>query len=140
MEIKETINIKVPFYDVDSMQVVWHGNYVKYLEDARCNLLEKIGYSYEKMRESGYMYPVATMKIKYIKPSIFNQEITITAILKEYETCLIIKYIVKDAKTGEKISTAETMQIAVDMKTLESVYEPSEMLISSVEKIKENLQ
>ena len=34
--------IKIPFYDNDPMGVVWHGNYVKYIEIARCDALEKI--------------------------------------------------------------------------------------------------
>ena len=40
--------IDVPFYDLDPMNVVWHGNYVKYLEVARCDLLSKIGYTYDE--------------------------------------------------------------------------------------------
>lgn len=33
------IKIKVPFYDLDPMNIVWHGNYVKYMEEARCDFL-----------------------------------------------------------------------------------------------------
>ena len=42
--ISAEIEFKVEFYDVDSMNVVWHGNYVKYMESARCVLLDKIGF------------------------------------------------------------------------------------------------
>ena len=45
--------IVVPFFDVDSMHVVWHGHYVKYLEVARCALLDRIGHNYTAMNESG---------------------------------------------------------------------------------------
>ncbi len=45
--------ILVPFFDVDSMNVVWHGHYVKYLEVARCALLDKIGHNYSAMSELG---------------------------------------------------------------------------------------
>ena len=58
--------IDVPFYDLDPMNVVWHGNYVKYLEVARCDLLSKIGYTYDDMRADGVAYPVATMDLKFI--------------------------------------------------------------------------
>ena len=40
-KIKETVDFQVEFYDVDSMQVAWHGNYVKFMEVARCALLKK---------------------------------------------------------------------------------------------------
>ena len=33
--------IEVPFYDIDPMDIVWHGNYIKYFEVARCALLKK---------------------------------------------------------------------------------------------------
>ncbi len=39
----------MPFFDVDSMNVVWHGHYVKYLEVARCALLDQIGHNYNDM-------------------------------------------------------------------------------------------
>ena len=38
--------IKVPFYDLDPMNIVWHGNYVKYMEEARCDFFRKINYTY----------------------------------------------------------------------------------------------
>jgi acyl-CoA thioester hydrolase len=51
-------HILVPFFDVDTMHVVWHGHYVKYLEVARCALLDKIGHNYTAMVDSGYAWPV----------------------------------------------------------------------------------
>lgn len=45
MKFKSDTIIKVEFYDLDPMDVVWHGNYVKYLEVARCDMLSKLGYT-----------------------------------------------------------------------------------------------
>jgi acyl-CoA thioester hydrolase len=118
-EIEKTIN----FYDVDSMDIVWHGNYVKYLEDARCALLDIINYDYTKMRDSGYAWPVVSLNIKYIRPCRFRQKIKIKATLTEYENCLKIKYLITDKETGEKLSKAETMQMAVNMQNFESCFE-----------------
>ena len=73
--------IEVPFYDLDSMDVVWHGNYIKYLEVARCDLLSKIGYTYNDMRADGVAYPVATMDLKFIKPAVFSQKVFDQALL-----------------------------------------------------------
>ena len=53
--------ITVPFFDVDSMNIVWHGHYCKYLEVARCNLLDKLGYNYTDMKNSGFMFPIVDM-------------------------------------------------------------------------------
>ena len=70
--IKSTTIIKIPFNDLDPMNIVWHGNYVKYLEQARCDLFEMIDYTYMNMYEDGYMYPIAKMDLKFIKPTTFN--------------------------------------------------------------------
>lgn len=120
--------ITVQFYDLDPMNVVWHGNYVKYLETARCDLLEKLGYNYIDMRNDGFAYPVATMEMKYIKPCIFNQELKIVSVIEEIEPCLIIKYTIFDNKTCEKLFKAKTMQICVDINTKQSVYEAPDNL------------
>ena len=61
MTISITITKDIPFYDLDPMAVVWHGNYVKYLEEARCALLFSLGYTYQDMCEDGVAYPVANM-------------------------------------------------------------------------------
>ena len=81
---RDTI-IEIPFYDLDPMNVVWHRNNIKYTEIARCNLLDKIGYSYEEMKADGVMYPVAKMEMKFIKPAVFAQKIIATAIIDEIE-------------------------------------------------------
>lgn len=114
--------ITVQFYDLDPMNVVWHGNYVKYLEEARCDMLNKLGYTYDEMRKDGFAYPVATMEMKYIKPCVFNQVIKVVSTVVEIEPCLIIKYTIYDNETGEKLFKAKTMQICVDIETKQSVY------------------
>ena len=110
------------------MNVVWHGNYIKYLETARCDLLSKIGYDYDNMREDGIAYPVATMDLKFMKPCTFNQKLRVVSSVEEIEPCLIIKYMIYDALTGEKLFKAKTMQICVDVHSKESVYSAPERL------------
>lgn len=128
MKIEAETFIKVQFYDVDSMSVVWHGNYIKYLETARCNLLSKIGYDYNNMREDGVAYPVATMEVKFIKPCTFNQNLRVVALLEEIEPCMLIKYQIFDADTGDKVFKAKSMQICVNVHTKESEYSAPERL------------
>jgi acyl-CoA thioester hydrolase len=104
---------KIQFYDVDAMQVVWHGNYARFLELARCALLEKIGYSYPEMARSGYFWPIVDMRIKYVRPVRMAQQIRLTATLLEYENRLRIDYRIVDATSGDLLSKAQTTQLAV---------------------------
>ena len=122
MKFNSETNITVQFYDLDPMNVVWHGNYIKYMETARCELLAKIGYDYDDMRRDGVAYPVATMDLKFIKPCTFNQKLKVLTSVEEIEPCLIIEYLILDAESGEKLFKAKTMQICIDMMTKESLY------------------
>ncbi len=128
MKYKSEKVITVQFYDLDPMNVVWHGNYVKYLEEARCDMLAKLGYTYVDMRDDGYAYPVATMEMKYIKPCVFGQELKVVSIVEEIEPAIVIKYVIFDNKTGEKMFKAKTMQIGVNIETKQTIYEAPENL------------
>ena len=110
-------SITVPFFDVDSMNIVWHGHYCKYLEVARCNLLDKLGYNYTDMKNSGFMFPIVDMQIKYIQPLVFEQQVIVTASLVEWEYRLKIHYMIRDALSGAVLSKAHTVQAAVDANT-----------------------
>ena len=79
---------EVQFFDVDSMDIMWHGHYVKYLEMARCQFLEEIGYTYDVMRKQGFGWPIVQLNIKYVNPALFRQKIRIELKVVEYETCL----------------------------------------------------
>lgn len=127
----ETI-IEVQFYDLDPMNVVWHGNYIRFLEEARCDLLSKIGYTYSDMKDDGYTYPVAKMDLKFIKPAIFAQKLRVVTTLQEYEPSLNIKYQIFDQESGEKIFEAKSMQICFDVKSNTSVYEPPKRFVEKL--------
>lgn len=128
MLFKTEMKLTVQFYDLDPMNVVWHGNYLKYLESARCDLLKKIGYDYDNMRADGVLYPIAKMDLKYIKSCKFNQVLFLETIVEELEPALIIKYNIFDEESGEKVFSAKSMQICVDIKTGESIYSAPEGL------------
>ncbi len=123
-----SIEIEVPFHDVDSMNIVWHGNYTKYFEVARCKLLESFGYCYKAMAKSGYAWPVVDMRLKYVNPAKFGQRIRVTATLKEWEYRLKINYEIADAETGEKLTKGYTTQVAIDMNSGEMCYESPPIL------------
>lgn len=109
------VEIQVQFYDLDPMEVVWHGNYVKYLEVARCALLDAIGYNYAEMKASGYMWPVVDMNLRYAAPATFGQRLSVRAEIVEWENRLRIDYLVSDAASGRRLNRASTTQVAVDI-------------------------
>lgn len=116
------VELTVPFHDVDMVQLVWHGHYAKYFEIARCALLEQFGYGYDAMRESGFMWPVIDMRLRYIKPARFGQRISVKATLREWENRLLIEYLVRDAASGQRLTKGVTAQVAVDMRSGEMCF------------------
>lgn len=125
--------LKISFENIDMMGIVWHGNYIKYMEQARCDLFSKLNYTYIDMKNDGFAYPVAKMKVKYIKPAELNDTLVVKTKIEELEPALIIKYAIYNKKTNDKIFCAETMQIAVDIKTRKSIYSAPYQLLKKLE-------
>ena len=131
--LKAYTDIEVQFYDLDPMNVVWHGNYVKYMETARCALLTKIKYDYYEMEKAGYAWPVVEMNLKYIRPLRFMQKVRVEVSLVEYDVCMKLKYRFIDLETGKVITKAESTQMAVKISTKESMFSTPPAFVEKVQ-------
>ena len=126
--------IKVDFFDVDSMRIVWHGNYVKYMEIGRCALLDEIGFGYMEMERTGFLFPVATINLKYIRSLHFNETATVKSTLIEYENRIKIRYEIYNEK-GELTTKGESTQMAVRAEDNETLFEGPAVFTDKVKKI-----
>jgi acyl-CoA thioester hydrolase len=125
-------DFRVEFYDVDSMRIAWHGTYPKFLEIGRCAILDKLGYGYDEMEQSGYAWPVVDMRIKYLKPLVFKQVARIRSTLLDYENRIRIGYLIFDPASGTAITKGESVQMAVDMKSGQSLFASPECFLACV--------
>jgi acyl-CoA thioester hydrolase len=116
------VETQVQFFDLDPMEIVWHGRYVKYLEVARCALLDKIGYNYVEMKNSGYAWPIIDMHLRYVGSATFGQKLTLRAEIVEWENRLKIDYLITDAETGKRLNKASTTQVAVHIESKEMCF------------------
>jgi len=132
VDISAEVVIEVPFEDGDPMGVTWHGNYFRYLERARCRLLEKIGYGYRTMIKSGYSWPIVDTRVKFTRPTVFGQRIRVVATLQEYENRLKISYEITDAESGVRVTKGYTTQVAVDNATEELCFVSPDVLIEKI--------
>lgn len=132
VDISAEIEIEIPFHDVDVMEITWHGHYVKYLEIARCKLLDSIDYNYPQMRDSGYAWPVIDLHIRYVNPCLFQQKIRIKATLTEWENRLRVKYVISDAVTGKRLTKAHTDQVAVELESGEMQFVSPDILFEKI--------
>ncbi|MEC5163271.1 MULTISPECIES: acyl-CoA thioesterase [unclassified Janthinobacterium] len=109
------VEMQVQFFDLDPMEIVWHGRYVKYLEVVRCALLDKIDYNYVQMKASGFSWPVIDLHLRYVAPATFGQRLKLRADLVEWENRLKIDYLISDADSGKRLTRASTAQVAVEI-------------------------
>ncbi|NID03896.1 acyl-CoA thioesterase [Luteibacter jiangsuensis] len=128
------IDVTVPFFDVDSMEVVWHGHYVKYLEVARCALLDELGHNYVRMKETGYAWPIIDLQLRYARPARFGQTLVVRAELVEWRNRLKIHYTLSDAATGERLTRASTIQVAVRLADGEMLLVSPAVFVDDVER------
>ncbi|TNJ34668.1 acyl-CoA thioesterase [Arenimonas terrae] len=128
-DLAAEIELTPAFHDLDPMEVVWHGHYMKYLELARCALLLRFDYDYPQMRESGYLWPIVDLRTKYVRSARFGQRLKVRAQIVEWENRLKIDYLISDAASGEVITRAHSIQVAVDLRTGEMCFASPPVLL-----------
>ena len=123
-------HLRVPFYDVDSMRVVYHGNYTKYFEEARCAYFEALGMSYNEMEASGFLLPVVSLNVKYIRSCTFGQELAVEVVREANDNLIVLHYTIRDAKSGVKCCKGTTRHAAIDAETKELFFELPEPFLN----------
>lgn len=126
--VTATAPIVAQFYDLDPMDIVWHGNYARFFEIGRRALLIKIGYDYVAMKASGFAWPVIDMHVRYYRSLELGQRAEVIAGVTEWENRLKISYQINDLETGRKITRGHTVHVAVDMRSKEMLWETPPVL------------
>lgn len=108
--------IRVRYGETDQMGYMYYGNYAQYYEVGRVEMLRSLGMSYSSMEADGIMMPVLELKCKYIKPALYDQEITVKTIIKTLPGVRIhFEYELYNEKE-ELINIGSTTLVFVDMK------------------------
>lgn len=110
-----TCKVRVRYGETDQMGYVYYGNYAEYYEVARVEMLRSLGMSYASMEASGVMMPVLDLHCKYIKPALYDQEITIKTTIQDLPGVRIhFKYELFN-EAEELINLGATTLVFVDM-------------------------
>lgn len=103
----------VKYYETDKMGITHHSNYVRFMEEARVDFLDKIGYGYQQMERDGFVSPVVSVQLNYKKSTTFADEISITVHIAEISAVrLQISYTM--TCRGETVCTAASTHCFVD--------------------------
>jgi acyl-CoA thioester hydrolase len=117
---RSTVRIRIPFHDLDPMGIVWHGNYLKYLEIARQALFDESGLDlYRHAAESGYLLPIIRTSCTHLHVLRLRDEIAVTASIVEVRYRIVLDYVVTIEPSGTVAARARSEQAAVKLPHME---------------------
>jgi len=110
--LTEKITIRIRFDEVDALGIVWHGNYVKYLEDGREAWGRKFGIPYMTIyKQHGFSVPIVKLNMDYKRPLRYEEYCTIETRFENCDAAKIqLKYVIYN-EAKEVVLTAETTQV-----------------------------
>jgi acyl-CoA thioester hydrolase len=130
--ISAEVAVEVAFADVDLAQVVWHGHYLRYLENARWALMNALEFRLQDMIDSGFLWPIVDLQVKYVRAARFGDRLVARAWLVEWQQRLAINYLVTDTADGGRVARARTVQVAVQPPRNELLFEMPRCLTDRV--------
>lgn len=117
MELKASKILEIRFSEVDSMNVVWHGSYALYFEDAREAFGAKYGLEYMQYFEHGYFAPLVELTFHYKKPIVYGMHPRIDIVYCPTEAAKIVfEYEIHDTADESIIATGRSVQVFLDTK------------------------
>ena len=106
---------RINYYETDRMGIVHHSNYIRFLEEARCQMLDEAKMPYSSFEENGIMIPVLGVTCNFKHHVTFDDIILIKPYVKEFNGVrLTMGYTVTDKNTGNLVLTAETKHCFTD--------------------------
>jgi len=127
--LKDRTEVKVRFGEVDSMGIVWHGNYVKYIEEGRESFGHKYGISYLDIYANDVMAPVVKMNIDFKKQVQYGDKLIIeTEYVDTAAAKIIFNYKIFRKSDNELMAIASTTQVFIDLNREMILYPPDFVL------------
>ena len=104
---------KVQYYETDMMGVAHHANYIHWMEEARIDFMDRIGFPYRRMEAEGVMSPVKSMQVNYLKPCTFGDEVDVAVRVTGFNGVVIT--IAYDMRVnGEPVFTGTSEHVFLD--------------------------
>lgn len=112
--------LKVAFHDMDPLQVVWHGNYLRYFDIARFGLFDSVGIDlYAYMVDKHYSFPVTRTSVKYVSPLKAFDEFVCKATVTEAQYKIAMTFEIRKADDGILCARGKSEQLAVKYPEME---------------------
>lgn len=120
--------VRVYYEDTDGGGVVYHANYIKFMERARTEWLRSLGFEQTELRSaSGVLFVVRGLKMQYRRPALFNDELeVVTRLLKIGRSLLEFEQIIlrNDGQRAEQLTQAVVEVVCVEASQFKPVSIP----------------
>jgi acyl-CoA thioester hydrolase len=112
MELTDKIEIKVRFGEVDSMKIVWHGNYIKYFEDGRESFGLRYNLGYLDVYRHNIMIPIVKVNCDYKRPLVYGDEAIVeTRYINTDAAKIVFEYRIFRKSDNELVATGSSVQV-----------------------------
>ena len=127
MDVKTAIScevaMKVAFYDLDPLQIVWHGHYLKYFDITRAELFDQAGVDlFAFHAKTGIIFPIIRTAIKHIQPLRPGNAFICRATVKEASSKIVCAFEVRLSENRKLCARGTTEQVAVRAADMEMQY------------------
>lgn len=106
---------KIHYYETDGMGIVHHSNYIRFLEEARISLMDRMGLPYHTLEQQGVMIPVLGVDLEYKYPTKFDDTIIIQAQITHFNGVrMTVSYQITEKETGNLVVSGNTKHCFTD--------------------------
>ncbi|MBU5331671.1 acyl-CoA thioesterase [Anaerocolumna aminovalerica] len=114
MNIKPYIR-KTHYYETDQMGIIHHANYIHWMEEARVDYMEQIGFSYERAVSTGIDFALLSISCEYKSMTRFGDTVNIQVSISSLSvTKMTVQYQITDAETGKLRTIGESTHCYFD--------------------------
>lgn len=118
------IKLRVRYAETDKMGYCYYGNYAEYFEVGRVEALRALDATYKEMEDNGIMLPVLSFSIKYFKPALYDDMLTIKTTITELPTTRLNFVYETSNENNILLNKAETTLVFIDMKSSKPCHAP----------------
>ena len=110
--------LRVRFSEVDSMEVVWHGEYVRYMEDGREAFGRQYGIGYTDIRDAGYVVPIVELDVQYKQFLKYGESAIVeTRYIRTDAAKILFEYVIFRESDETVVATGSSIQVFVNKAT-----------------------
>ncbi len=118
------VKLTVPFHDLDPMQMVWHGNYLKYFDIARSALFDNLGVDlFSYFKRANYLFPITKISTKHIVSLRYRDEFKCKATVVEAQYKIVVELQIRLVENNQLCAKGRSEQVAVKYPEMEIMFE-----------------